>query len=177
MAASNPRTCWRHLRRQQWGVGVAGGTTTCQDCGNQAKKDCSHRRCRTCCRSRGFDCSTHVKSTWVPAARRRERQMIGVSAGGTHVINGDPLMVVVVVEPLRLHFRGEKAQADFKRALRSHYQGQVKAPAVFKCVKVTAVDDGEDEFAYQAVVKIVVMYSRGFYMIKELSQEMDFLIV
>lgn len=31
-------------------------------------------RCRTCCKSRGFDCQTHVKSTWVPAAKRRERQ-------------------------------------------------------------------------------------------------------
>jgi LRP1 type putative zinc finger protein len=55
------------------------GTATCQDCGNQAKKDCSHRRCRTCCKSRGFDCATHVKSTWVPAARRRERQLMGAS--------------------------------------------------------------------------------------------------
>lgn len=49
---------------------TSGSTMTCQDCGNQAKKDCSHRRCRTCCKSRGFDCATHVKSTWVPAARR-----------------------------------------------------------------------------------------------------------
>lgn len=33
--------------------------------------------------------------------------------------------------------------------------GQVRAPAVFKCVRVTAVDDGgEDEYAYQATVKI-----------------------
>ena len=31
-------------------------------------------RCRTCCRSRGLSCPTHVKSTWVPAAKRRERQ-------------------------------------------------------------------------------------------------------
>ncbi|PIM97738.1 hypothetical protein CDL12_29789 [Handroanthus impetiginosus] len=46
----------------------------CQDCGNQAKKDCPHLRCRTCCKSRGFQCQTHVKSTWVPAAKRRERQ-------------------------------------------------------------------------------------------------------
>ncbi|RYQ79610.1 hypothetical protein Ahy_Scaffold3g107714 [Arachis hypogaea] len=38
-----------------------------------AKKDCSHMRCRTCCKSRGFDCQTHVKSTWVPASKRRER--------------------------------------------------------------------------------------------------------
>lgn len=51
-----------------------GGGISCQDCGNQAKKDCPHMRCRTCCKSRGFDCQTHVKSTWVPAAKRRERQ-------------------------------------------------------------------------------------------------------
>lgn len=53
--------------------GGAGGGINCQDCGNQAKKDCSHLRCRTCCKSRGFQCNTHVKSTWVPAAKRRER--------------------------------------------------------------------------------------------------------
>jgi LRP1 type putative zinc finger protein len=53
--------------------GVVGGMN-CQDCGNQAKKDCPHLRCRTCCKSRGFQCQTHVKSTWVPAAKRRERQ-------------------------------------------------------------------------------------------------------
>ncbi|KAF3488702.1 hypothetical protein F2Q69_00052687 [Brassica cretica] len=40
----------------------------CQDCGNQAKKDFPHRK------SQGFDYQTHVKSTWVPAAKRRERQ-------------------------------------------------------------------------------------------------------
>ncbi|XP_057720157.1 protein EXPRESSION OF TERPENOIDS 1-like [Arachis stenosperma] len=45
-----------------------------QDCGNQAKKDCPHMRCRICCKSRGFDCQTHVKSTWIPASKRRERQ-------------------------------------------------------------------------------------------------------
>lgn len=49
------------------------GGMNCQDCGNQAKKDCPHMRCRTCCKSRGFHCQTHVKSTWVPAAKRRER--------------------------------------------------------------------------------------------------------
>ncbi|KAF7129036.1 hypothetical protein RHSIM_Rhsim10G0214700 [Rhododendron simsii] len=52
------------------GTGVGGGVS-CQDCGNQAKKDCQYKRCRTCCKSRGFHCQTHVKSTWVPAAKRR----------------------------------------------------------------------------------------------------------
>ncbi|CAK7330613.1 unnamed protein product [Dovyalis caffra] len=64
------------------GNSSSSATTTCQDCGNQAKKDCSHRRCRTCCKSRGFDCVTHVKSTWVPAARRRERQLMATAGGG-----------------------------------------------------------------------------------------------
>lgn len=54
--------------------GGGGGGPSCQDCGNQAKKDCAHMRCRTCCKSRGLECPTHVKSTWVPAAKRRERQ-------------------------------------------------------------------------------------------------------
>lgn len=40
--------------------------------------------------------------------------------------------------------------------------GQVRAPAVFKCVRVTAVDDGQDEFAYQAVVKIGGHVFKGF---------------
>lgn len=61
----------------------ASGTATCQDCGNQAKKECKQRRCRTCCKSRGFDCSTHVKSTWVSAARRRERQVMPTGANPT----------------------------------------------------------------------------------------------
>ena len=40
---------------------------------------------------------------------------------------------------------------------------QVRAPAVFKCVRVTAVDDGgEDEYAYQAVVKIGGHVFKGF---------------
>lgn len=56
------------------GSSGSGDSINCQDCGNQAKKDCVHMRCRTCCKSRGFQCQTHVKSTWVPAAKRRERQ-------------------------------------------------------------------------------------------------------
>lgn len=63
------------VMRQGGTAGTAtGGGINCQDCGNQAKKDCTHLRCRTCCKSRGFHCQTHVKSTWVPAAKRRERQ-------------------------------------------------------------------------------------------------------
>ncbi|XVF21467.1 hypothetical protein REPUB_Repub12eG0092800 [Reevesia pubescens] len=48
------------------------GGSRCQDCGNQAKKDCGYMRCRTCCRIKGFECQTHIKSTWLPAYRRRQ---------------------------------------------------------------------------------------------------------
>lgn len=66
--------CWRTSSGTMRPGGGLGGGINCQDCGNQAKKDCAHSRCRTCCKSRGFPCQTHVKSTWVPAAKRRERQ-------------------------------------------------------------------------------------------------------
>ncbi|XLS93851.1 hypothetical protein HN51_069859 [Arachis hypogaea] len=56
------------------GAGSGAGGISCQDCESQAKKDCPHMRCRTCCKSHGFDCQIHVKSTWVPASKRRERQ-------------------------------------------------------------------------------------------------------
>lgn len=161
------------------GVGSSSGTVTCQDCGNQAKKDCSHRRCRTCCKSRGFDCLTHVKSTWVPAARRRERLIVAGSsstaAGATGCSSGStsgakkPRLVASQTTatshtstsntPPRSFESGSSHQdASFKDTL----PGQVRAPAVFKCVKVTAVDDGEDEFAYQAVVKIGGHIFKGF---------------
>ena len=73
------------------GGGGGGGGISCQDCGNQAKKDCPHMRCRTCCKSRGFDCHTHVKSTWVPASRRRERlqQLAAVQQQQQQHIHGD----------------------------------------------------------------------------------------
>lgn len=50
------------------------------------------------------------------------------------------------------------SDAGFKEAL----PGQVRAAAVFKCVRVTAVDDGDDQYAYQAVVKIGGHVFKGF---------------
>ncbi|KAL8527428.1 hypothetical protein ACS0TY_005331 [Phlomoides rotata] len=164
---------------QSGGVGGSSsvGTTTCQDCGNQAKKDCSHRRCRTCCKSRGYDCATHVKSTWVPAARRRERQLMGgntATAGSSQSTSGAKKPRVVggasqtttashtstsnTTPPRSFDTTSSHQDASFKDSL----PGQVRAPAVFKCVKVTAVDDGDDEYAYQAVVTIGGHIFKGF---------------
>ncbi|KAK9062704.1 hypothetical protein SSX86_019893 [Deinandra increscens subsp. villosa] len=155
---------------------TSGSTMTCQDCGNQAKKDCSHRRCRTCCKSRGFDCATHVKSTWVPAARRRERQLMtptgaaSVSSASTSGPKKPRLTSHTTATshtstsnttPPRSFDTGSshhKQDASFKESL----PGQVRAPAVFKCVRVTAVEDGDDEYAYQASATIGGHVFKGF---------------
>ncbi|GJT50531.1 lateral root primordium 1-like protein, partial [Tanacetum coccineum] len=154
----------------------SGSSLTCQDCGNQAKKDCSHRRCRTCCKSRGFECATHVKSTWVPAARRRERQLVtatGMTAAGSSVstsVTKKPRLSSRTTTASHTSTSNNTTPRSFDTSS-SHQRdasftqqmpGQVRAPAVFKCVKVTAVDDGNDEYAYQACVTIGGHIFRGF---------------
>ncbi|XP_018469892.2 protein LATERAL ROOT PRIMORDIUM 1 [Raphanus sativus] len=154
----------------------SAGTATCQDCGNQAKKECKQRRCRTCCKSRGFDCSTHVKSTWVSAARRRERQVM--PTGNPTAAGSSPSTSSGTKKP---RIAGSQQQATSHTSTsntppqsldtsssrkdggpREAWPGQVKAAAVFKCVKVTAMEDGDDEYAYQAVVKIGGHIFKGF---------------
>ncbi|XP_019174184.1 PREDICTED: protein SHI RELATED SEQUENCE 1-like [Ipomoea nil] len=146
------------------GSGGGGGAgLNCQDCGNQAKKDCTHMRCRTCCKSRGFQCQTHVKSTWVPAAKRRERQQ--------HLAS----LQQQQQQQQNLSLRGGSAAADNPKRLRespsslvctrlpttssglevgTHYPAEVNSPAVFRCVKVSAMDDEVDQYAYQTAVSI-----------------------
>lgn len=52
--------------------------------------------------------------------------------------------------------------ASIDATFRESLPGQVRLPAVFKCVRVTSIDDGEDEYAYQAVVKIGGHIFKGF---------------
>lgn len=153
---------------------TSGSTLTCQDCGNQAKKDCTHRRCRTCCKSRGFDCSTHVKSTWVPAARRRERQLLTPAATVSSASTSGPKkprLTSHTTTTSHTSTSNNTPPRSFDTSTSSHHQdasfkeslpGQVRAPAVFKCVRVTAVEDGEDEYAYQASATIGGHVFKGF---------------
>ncbi|GMJ02691.1 SHI-related sequence 5 [Hibiscus trionum] len=145
------------------------GGMNCQDCGNQAKKDCPHLRCRTCCKSRGFQCQTHVKSTWVPAAKRRERQ---------HQLSALPQTQQQENEE---QFRGENpkrmrenrgspslACTRLSSGLElGQLPQEVSSPAVFRCVRVSAVDDEDEELAYQTAVNIAghvfkgILYDQG----------------
>ncbi|KAJ0240761.1 hypothetical protein HA466_0223430 [Hirschfeldia incana] len=129
-------------------------TISCRDCGNQAKKDCTHMRCRTCCKSRGFDCSTHVRSTWIPVARRRERQQQfhmstsggGGGSGGTNI--SKPTLPGTSSSRLPSDSAGlETGKASFPP--------EVSSDALFRCVKMSGVDEGGDgQYAYQTTVNI-----------------------
>lgn len=144
------------------GGGSGGGGVSCQDCGNQAKKDCPHMRCRTCCKSRGFQCQTHVKSTWVPAAKRRERQQYS----GTHEDQNrrrvhqttkrtrsavqdhdNPNMINPITTAAVAYNSSSGLEVG-------NFPSEVTTPANFRCVRVSSIDETDDQFAYQAAVNI-----------------------
>ncbi|KAI3767954.1 hypothetical protein L2E82_18383 [Cichorium intybus] len=143
------------------GGGSGGGSVSCHDCGNQAKKDCPHMRCRTCCKSRGFQCQTHVKSTWVPAAKRRERQQY---SSGTHQDQNRRRLQPITKRtkstqdpdnPNMITPIGGAATIAYNSGLEvGNFPSEVTTPANFRCVRVSSIDETDDQFAYQAAVNI-----------------------
>lgn len=155
------------------GSGSGSGSISCQDCGNQAKKDCPHMRCRTCCKSRGFDCQTHVKSTWVPAARRRERQQQQqqqLSAPKSSQQHGD-----IVPQTRHTDLNNNNSSLACTRLPTNtsltlpsaglldemNFPAVVNSPAEFRCVRVSSVDENEEEYAYSTAVNIGGHVFRG----------------
>ncbi|CAN4122924.1 unnamed protein product [Withania somnifera] len=145
------------------GSGAAGGGMNCQDCGNQAKKDCSHMRCRTCCKSRGFHCQTHVKSTWVPAAKRRERQqqLTALQHQQQNQQQTDQLLSLRADSNIPKRQRENPSSSlactrlpNITSELGGHFPAEVSSQAVFRCVKVSAIDDADDQYAYHTAVNI-----------------------
>jgi LRP1 type putative zinc finger protein len=134
-------------------------------------------RCRTCCKSRGFDCSTHVKSTWVPAARRRERhhqQAAGEpvkrpreggqpSSTTPTTTSSGTLLLFCTAQLKRLRDREPYEIACLNGSLGEHQQQmmaaerfprEVSSEAVFRCVRLGPVDEADAEVAYQTTVSI-----------------------
>ncbi|EER88951.1 hypothetical protein BDA96_10G337300 [Sorghum bicolor] len=156
------------------GPGGAGGGragTSCQDCGNNAKKDCAHMRCRTCCRSRGFSCPTHVKSTWVPAAKRRERQqqLAALFRGAANSNSASAAAAAAAAaaaskrprELVRSLGRLPSANSAMVTTTTSSGDGgggrfppELNVEAVFRCVRIGPVDEPDAELAYQTAVSI-----------------------
>ncbi|KAG4973388.1 hypothetical protein AAZX31_11G070600 [Glycine max] len=156
------------------GGGSAGGGISCQDCGNQAKKDCPHMRCRTCCKSRGFDCQTHVKSTWVPASRRRERlqQLSALQQHQQQQQTLEPASSAGGDLPKRHrardHHHSPLACTRFPSNPSSSGLEEVNFPAVvrsaaeFRCVRVSSMDEeAEEEYAYSTAVNIAGHVFKG----------------
>ncbi|CAD6218421.1 unnamed protein product [Miscanthus lutarioriparius] len=142
------------------GGGGGGGGFSCQDCGNQAKKDCVHQRCRTCCKSRGFTCGTHVKSTWVPAAKRRERQQqlaaLAASAAATTTAGAGPSRDHTKRPRARLSVTTPTTSSGDQQmvTVAERFPREVSSEAVFRCVRLGPVDQAEAEVAYQTTVSI-----------------------
>ncbi|XP_012068665.1 protein SHI RELATED SEQUENCE 6 isoform X2 [Jatropha curcas] len=191
---SNNQDSWTTLKRYQQESSFAkkdafnigeynensdSSSRVCRDCGNRAKKECEYRRCRTCCKGRGYDCATHVKSTWVPAVRRRERQSVnggsggggscGSSSGGA--CGGKRPRENVTTTSNSFSTSNNNAATSFNFDNGSNYQdasfkqslpSQVQAPAVFRCIRVTTINGGEAEVAYQAMVNISGHVFKGF---------------
>ncbi|KAE8709508.1 Protein SHORT INTERNODES [Hibiscus syriacus] len=149
--------------------GGGTGGISCQDCGNQAKKDCPHMRCRTCCKSRGFDCQTHVKSTWVPASKRRERQQqlaawqqqqqqqLPTESPKRHREN----------RPSSSHAHHTRLPTNALGLELGNFPAEVNSEAVFRCVRVSSIEDADDQYAYQTSVNIGghvfkgILYNQG----------------
>ncbi|KAK4791074.1 hypothetical protein SAY86_031487 [Trapa natans] len=126
--------------------GFRAGGICCQDCGNQAKKDCIHMRCRTCCKSRGLECPTHVKSTWVPASKRRERQQLQQQ----HQMQvSSPTQI-----PPR-HHEGDQLASSHHGLEVGNFPAELNWPAMFRCVRVSTDEgDDDDQYAYRTAVNI-----------------------
>ncbi|XP_027355412.1 protein SHI RELATED SEQUENCE 3 [Abrus precatorius] len=102
----------------------------CHDCGNQAKKDCAYSRCRTCCKNKGFECQTHIRSTWIPVDRRRHR----------------------VEQPPDIPKRHK--QSSYSSLEEFKFPAVMSSMALFSCVRVRSMDDTVNEIAYQTSVNI-----------------------
>ncbi|GAV62384.1 DUF702 domain-containing protein, partial [Cephalotus follicularis] len=131
----------------------------CQDCGNQAKKECVSVRCRTCCKSKGFQCQTHIKSTWVPAYRRRQsyQQLVPVQQQLHHEQKAKRLRenpstgtVVHIIPSSRSIYNAYNGY----RVTMQNFPAEVRSNATFRCVRVSSTDDMIDQYAYQTSVNI-----------------------
>ncbi|ESQ45030.1 hypothetical protein EUTSA_v10010750mg [Eutrema salsugineum] len=124
----------------------------CRDCGNRAKKECLFERCRTCCKTRGYQCATHVKSTWVPSSSssssdRKKKLRIDYS----DKYNSANVSIVRTTT--------SRQETSFKEGL----PGKIEAPAVFRRTRVTAISNNEQaEIGYQATVTINGHVFKGF---------------
>ncbi|KAL2328998.1 hypothetical protein Fmac_022425 [Flemingia macrophylla] len=116
------------------------GSSKCKECGNQAKKDCSYSRCRTCCKNKGFKCQTHIRSTWIPVDRRRHK--VEQQPPPTTNLLGD-----IIPKSHNKHNTFSSLE-EFK------FPAVMSSTVLFSCVQVRSMDEKVNEIAYQTSVNI-----------------------
>lgn len=151
--------------------GSSSTNTSCQDCGNKAKRDCTHMRCRTCCKSRGFQCSTHVKSTWVPVARRRHKQLKQHQQHQQHhqqhQQHQQQHFSTTTVDHYNQHHHHHLLPLSLSNIHHHHHSSptstgveggnfpaEVNSLATFRCIRVSSEDNVVDQYAYQTSISI-----------------------
>ncbi|KAJ0239211.1 Protein SHI RELATED SEQUENCE 3 [Hirschfeldia incana] len=130
----------------------------CEDCGNQAKKECVYMRCRTCCKTKAFHCQTHIKSTWVPAYRRSQKQLLQ-----TQTQPQEKRLSTISPKRLREHQPSSSPSSSGVRinTTTGHFPVELSSVADFRCVKVSSIEDGKEQYAYQTTVNIGGHVFRG----------------
>ncbi|XP_010427141.1 PREDICTED: protein SHI RELATED SEQUENCE 6-like [Camelina sativa] len=127
----------------------------CRDCGNRAKKECLFERCRTCCKSRGYNCATHVKSTWVPSSASTRSSSSSSERKKKLKLDKQSSPNVSILQTTTT----SRQERSFKEGL----PGKIEAPAVFRRTRVTAISNTEQaEIGYQATVTISGHVFKGF---------------
>ncbi|KAJ6707926.1 PROTEIN LATERAL ROOT PRIMORDIUM 1 [Salix viminalis] len=91
-------------------------------------------------RIKGFQCQTHVKSTWVPACKRRQRAQ-----------NLLPIQQQQVHEGHNPKRRRENPSAGLEI---ENFPAEVNSTVTFRCFRVSSIDESIDQFAYQTSVNI-----------------------
>ncbi|KAJ0247012.1 Protein SHI RELATED SEQUENCE 6 [Hirschfeldia incana] len=124
----------------------------CKDCGNRAKKE-------TCCKSRGYNCPTHVKSTWVPSSAASRSSSSSSDRNKKLKLDSSDKPKSFLIVPTTTSRQQETVETSFKEGL----PGKIEAPAVFRRTRVTAVSNNEQaEIGYQATVTISGHVFKGF---------------
>ncbi|CAH8392071.1 unnamed protein product [Eruca vesicaria subsp. sativa] len=132
----------------------------CEDCGNQAKKECVYMRCRTCCKAKAFHCQTHIKSTWVPAYRRSHKYQAQTQTQAQP--QQQPLSTTNPKLLREQHPTSFPSSSGVRiRTSTEHFPAELSSVADFRCVKVSSVDDGKEQYAYQTTVNIGGHVFRG----------------
>ncbi|XP_071715038.1 protein EXPRESSION OF TERPENOIDS 1-like [Rutidosis leptorrhynchoides] len=122
----------------------------CLDCGNKAKKDCFYFRCRSCCRGHGFECQTHVKSTWVPISTRQVMRNTAAAMAASSS-----------AQPHQEHHQQDGQQQyhppSSSFGFGEHFPIEVSGEATFTRIQVsTSVEENAivEQYAYESSINI-----------------------